>query len=676
MNKKIIKKRIEKLRQTIDYYRYMYHVKNKSLVSDSARDSLMHQLVKLEEKYPEFKSVDSPSQRISGKPLKEFKKIKHQIKQWSFNDAFNEEELKEWEKRILRKLKNAKIVLDYTAELKIDGLHIVLTYQNGRLITAATRGDGVFGEDVTQNICTIQSIPLKLKKPLNIIVEGEIFMPKNVFEELNKKRKKNQEQLLANPRNSASGAIRQLNPKIAQARKLDSFIYDLVWADFSLPKTQKAELRFLHKIGFKVNQNWQFCQNITEINQYFQSWLKKKDALDYWLDGVVVKVNQRIFQEKLGHTGKAPRWAIALKFPSEEAVTRLIKIKIQIGRTGALTPVAVLEPVSLGGSIIRHATLHNADEIKRLDIRIGDTVIVRKAGDIIPDIVKVIQKMRTGKEKVFSLPKKCPVCESIVRKETVEDKRQKTSIAYFCVNKNCFAQNKRKIIHFVSKKGFDIEGLGRKIVEQLMNQGLVRNGIDIFKLKKTDLESLERFAQKSADNLVQSIEKSKKIELNKFLYALGIRYLGEETARILAERISQNNLSIEKISAKDEEWFKKIEGIGDKVAKSLCLWFQNKKNVEFLKDLQKIGVKIIYLQASKSSNKLQGLKFALTGSLQKLTREQAKEKIQKLGSSVVNSISKKTDYVVLGENPGSKLKKAQNLKVKILKEWEFLEMVK
>lgn len=533
MTKQETKIRIEKLKKEINHHRYLYHVLDKQEISEKALDSLKHELYQLEQKFPEFIAPDSPTQRIGGKPLDEFKKAKHQVLQWSFNDAFDPEEIKEFDERIKRqlgKLVNSKPI-DYVCELKIDGLHMVLTYRKGIFVLGATRGDGKIGEDVTQNLKTIESIPLRLEKPIDVIVEGEVWMAKRVFEVLNKEREKRGEPLLANPRNAAAGAIRQLDPKITAERKLDCFIYDLSASSIGIPTTQREELEVLKSLGFKINQYYQYCSNIEEVIKFWEKWKDRKESQDYWIDGVVVKVNSRYLQESLGYTGKAPRWAIAFKFPGEEATTIVKDIQIQIGRTGTLTPVAHLKPVRIAGTVISRATLHNEDEIKRLDIRIGDTVIVQKAGDVIPDIVKVLPKLRIGKEKKFYMPNKCPICNT-------KTERKPKEAATYCTNPNCFAQEREKMIHFVSKKAFDIEGMGEKIVTQLINEGLISKPADIFNLKQGDLEPLERFAEKSAKNLIEAIEKSKRISLAKFIFALGIRYVGEETALLLVDFVA------------------------------------------------------------------------------------------------------------------------------------------
>ncbi len=689
MNKQQIKERIEKLKKEINRHRYLYHVLDRQEISDAALDSLKHELYELEQSNPEFITADSPTQRIGGKPLDKFEKIKHKVPQWSFNDAFEKEEIIDFEKRIKKILAGAgednKLNLDYNCELKIDGLHIALTYENGILKTGATRGDGKVGEDVTQNLKTIESIPLKLDKNISMIVEGEVFMSKTVFEKLNKERQKKGEPLFANPRNAAAGAIRQLNPQIVKERKLDCFIYDLSWIKtpqpphsalaqgrllseglsrevFELPKTQTEELELLKDLGFKVNKFYKHCQNAEEIFAYWDYWRKHKNKEDYWIDGIVVKVNRRDFQEKIGHTGKAPRWAIAYKFPAEQTTTIIEDIKIQIGRTGALTPVAHLRPVKVAGSTVSRATLHNMDEINRLDARIGDTVIIQKAGDIIPEVVSVVKGLRIGKEKKFIMPKKCPYCGTEVF-------RSEGEVASYCPNKNCFAMELRKLAHFVSKKAFDIEGFGPNKIKLLADKGLVSDFADIFKLKKGDLELLERFAEKSADNLIEAIEKSKNITLGRFIYALGIRHIGEEMALDLSRKFG----SLDKFKDISKEKLEAGDGVGPKVAESVYNYFHDANNLKLIDDLFETGIKI--KSEAKLSRKLNGLSFIVTGSLQSMSRDGAKDKVRNLGGDVHSSISKNTSYLIVGSSPGSKFEKAKKLGVKILSEEEFLKMV-
>ncbi|MCD6094904.1 NAD-dependent DNA ligase LigA [bacterium] len=670
MNKKQAKERIEKLKKVIREARYAYHVLDKSIMPDSALDSLKHELFELEQKYPEFITPDSPTQRIAGKPLKEFKKVRHIVPQWSFNDAFNEQEIKEFDERIKRELNTNNV--DYTAELKIDGMHIILTYKKGIFTTGATRGDGKVGEDVTQNLKTIESIPLRLRKDLDVVVEGEVYMKKSVFRKLNEQREKKGEPPFANPRNAAAGGIRQLDPKVAVERHLDCFIYDLSWPEKEIPKTQFEELNKLKALGFKVNKNFRYCRDIKEVIEYWKEWREKREKEDYWIDGVVVKLNRREYQNKLGYTGKAPRWAIAFKWPGKQATTILKDILVQIGRTGKVTPVAVLKPVNLAGTVVTRATLHNADEIERLDARIGDTVIVEKAGDVIPHIVKVIKELRPKNAKVFKMPDKCPICHhKIIRPEG--------EVAHYCSNKNCGARQRNRLYYFVSKKGFDIQGLGPKIVDQLMDAGLISQAPDIFFLKEGDLQPLERFAEKSASNLVEAIEKAKNITLGRLITALGIKYVGEETAELIKNHFGQKikNISdlINLFQEVSQQEIEEIEGVGPKAAKEIKNWFSHKSNIELLKKLEKAGVVIKKEKKEAISEKLKGKIFVFTGELESMSRDKAKERVKELGGKATNSVSRKTDFVVAGKNPGSKFQRAKKLGVKIIGEKEFLEMI-
>jgi len=680
MEKQEAKIRIEKLKKTISRHRYLYHVLDKQEISDEALDSLKHELAELEKQFPEFVTSDSPTQRVGGEPLKKFSKVKHTVRQWSFGDAFSEDEIREFDARVKRmldkslghsvsKLEN----VEYTCELKIDGFKIILTYENGILKTAATRGDGSIGEDVTSNVKTIESIPLNLESDANIVAEGEIWMGKKEFENLNAERKKKGEQLFANPRNVAAGSIRQLDSKIASSRKLNSFIYDLTLVrrpsvrratSDKAPSTQYEELELLKKLGFKVNQHFKLCKNIDEVISFWKEWAKKRDKMEYWIDGVVVKLNNIEWQEKLGYTGKAPRFAIAFKFPAEQATTVIEDIDIQVGRTGVLTPVAHLRPVLIAGSVVSRATLHNEDEIKRLGIKIGDTVIIQKAGDIIPEIIKVVKEMRDGKEKTFKMPKKCPICNADVFKE-------KESPLVKCLNKKCAVRHRRALHYFVSKKAFDIDGTGPKIIDALLDSGLINDSADIFELKEGDLIPLERFAEKSAKNLIKAINERREIGLDRFVISLGIPNVGESTARDLAETFG----SIEKLRSVGVEDLQAVEDIGEIVAKSVYDWFRDEQNKKLLEKLLK-RIKVKKTGKSTTLGKLKGLKFVLTGSLSTMSREEAKEKIRALGGEVSESVSGKTDFVVYGNDPGSKYDKAKKLGVKTLNEKEFLDIIK
>ncbi len=667
---KFVKDRTKKLRETISRHSRLYHVIDKPEISDTAYDELEQELVRLEADYPSLKNTDSPTQRVGGEPLKEFKKVKHKFPQWSFNDVFSPEELIEFDARMKRFLKGQTPT--YICELKIDGLKVILEYQKGIFKQAATRGDGAVGEDVTLNVRTIESVPLKLSKEIDIIVEGEVWMKKSTLVSLNKERLKKGEDLFANPRNVAAGSIRQLDPKIAASRKLETYIYDIATSSVSIPNEQYQELKFLEELGFKVNPHFKHADSIEGAVSYWNKWRESSKKEDYQVDGIVVKVNERKFQERLGYTGKAPRFAIAFKFPAEQVTTVVEDIKVQVGRTGALTPVAHLKPVLVYGSVVSRATLHNEDEIKRLDVRIGDTVILQKAGDVIPDIVSVLKEMRTGKEKVFSFLKNCPECGFPVQKKKIggEGKKEE-SAAYYCVNKKCPAKDRRRLYHFASKKAFNIEGLGPKIIDLLVENNLVASYDDFFTLKKGDLMALPRFAKKSADNLLEEIDKARNVELPRFIVALSIPQVGEETAYDLAEHFGD----IKSLSSAKKEELVAIEGVGETVADAIISWFDDTHNKKLLEDLSYlVSVKKVSV-SKKKIGRLSGKILVLTGSLSSLSRDEAKELIRKEGGGVSGSISKSADFVIAGENPGSKLSEAKKLGVPIISEQEFLKML-
>ncbi len=671
MSDQELKKQVKRLREQISDLRYKYHVLNDPAVTDKMYEGLMDELRKIEEKYPELITSDSPTQRVSGTPLDKFQKVQHTVPQWSFNDAFTKEDLENWQERIYKflekKLGSRPSDLNFSTELKIDGLHIVLTYKNGLLQTAATRGDGKTGEDVTQNIRTIHSVPIKLREQIDLIAEGEVWMGTKMFNKINQEREKKGEALYANPRNIAAGTIRQLDSRVVAKRKLSLTAYDI--SDGEIPETQEEELKKLKKLGFPTGNDWKVCKNLNQVIDFWKKWEKKKTSKEFWIDGVVVKVNQKKYQDLLGFTGKAPRWALALKFTAEQGTTKIKDIYVQVGRTGALTPVALLEPVQLAGSTVTHATLHNFEEIERLGVRVGDTVVVEKAGDIIPKIVRVLEKMRTGKEKKFKTIEKCPICGAQAEKRKISDKKKETSAALFCTNSKCYAQELRRINHFVSKHAFNIDGLGKKIVEQLVNEGLIKNTADILTLTQGDLEPLERFAEKSAENLIKAIGDSKEISFSRFIYALGIHHVGEETAIALAEYFG----SLERLRKASREDLEQIQDVGPNVSESIINYFINRESVELVEDLLKNGVKIKKQEIKKQDRKFTGKTFVLTGTLEKMTRDEAKNLIREMGGSVSGSVSKNTDFVVVGSDPGSKYEKAKKLDVEILSEQEFIK---
>lgn len=671
MNKQEAKSRIEKLKKEINHHRYLYHVLDKPVISDAALDSLKHELDQLEKKFPEYITSDSPTQRVSGKALDRFEKVPHKTRMVSLNDAFSYPEIEDWEKRN-SKLLPGDTVLEYYTEIKMDGLAISLIYKNGKLEKGLTRGDGRVGENVTSNIRTIDAIPLvlkidKLKRdiPDEVEIRGEVYMETRVFQELNKIQKKNNQPEFANPRNAAAGSIRQLDSKIAAERKLNFMAYDLV-TDMG-QKTHEESHNLLEELGFSaklLHEKSMKCKSLNEVYRQFDWIGKKRESLPFWIDGIVVTVNEINIYNKLGIVGKAPRGSVAFKFPAEQATTVVEGIHVQVGRTGALTPVAHLKPVQVAGSTVSRATLHNEDEIKRLNVKIGDTVIIQKAGDIIPDIVEVLPKMRTGKEKKFNMPKSCPMCGSkVLRKEG--------EVAHYCTNNNCSAVQREKIYHFVSKKAFDIEGLGPKIIDQLYDNGLIKNVVDIFDLTFDDLNSLERFADKSAENTINAIKNSRKITLSRFIYALGIRHVGEETAIDLADNFG----SISKLMRVNEDTLNAIHEIGDVMADSITDFLKDQTNKDIINGLIERGVTIINPKHKKKTL-VTGKTVVITGTLDSFSREEIKNKIREVGGNVSGSVSEQTDFVVYGNNPGSKYDKAKELNITTISETEFLAMLK
>ena len=667
MNEKEIKNRIEKLKKTINYHRYLYHVLDKQEISDAALDSLKKELFDLEQTYPDLITPDSPTQRVGGEPLKEFKKVSHPERMESLNDSFSKEDIKDWLERISKLLtKEERNKIDFYCELKIDGLAIELIYENGLLKTGSTRGDGMVGEDITQNLKTVEAIPLSLvttqyKLPTRLVVRGEVFISKKEFNAINKSQKEKGLPTYANPRNIAAGSVRQLDPKVTALRRLDSFAYELL-TDLS-QKTHEQKHEILKSLGFKTNSHNKYCKSIEDVFSFYEKCGKLREKLDYEVDGMVVIINNNEIFEKLGTVGKAPRGAIAFKFAQSQATTIIEDIKIQVGRTGSITPVAILKPVRVSGVTITRATLHNEDEVKRLGLKIGDTVIVARAGDVIPDIIKVLPELRTGKEKNFSMPKICPSCKNKLEKS-------QTEALLRCPNQKCFARKRRNFYHFVSRSAFNIEGLGPKIINRLLDEGLVQDPSDIFLLTEGDINHLERFGEKSAENLIDSIKEKKVIILPRFIYSLGINNVGEETAIDLANNFSSIK-NLRNVKLQDLEL---ILNIGPVVAKSIYEWFNDKDNEVFLEKLLKSGIRIKNI-GRKNKGKLSGKTFIFTGVLNSIERNLAKEKVRNLGGKTTESVSNKVDFVVAGENPGSKLDKAQKIGVKVINEKEFSKLI-
>ncbi len=664
-NKLKIKKEIERLRKEINTHNYYYYVLDQPIVSDYEYDQLMRQLIKLEQENPEFVISHSPTQRVGAKPLEQFITARHLTPMLSLSKAFSEKELLDFDTRLKKNLPGH--YFDYVVELKIDGLAIALVYKNGILNRGATRGDGVIGEDVTQNLRTVGSIPLELRefKGIDTIeAYGEVYMNRESFKNLNEQRSRSSENLFANPRNAAAGSVRQLDPTVTASRQLDTFIYQATFSDNDLFSTHMDMLTFLKNAGFRVSSNIKLCATIEEAVEYCYYWQDRKKELNYDIDGMVIKVNQLTLRERLGSTSRSPRWAIAFKFPAEQMTTIVKDIIVGVGRTGALTPVAVLEPIFISGSKVQRATLHNEDEIKRKDIRIGDTVLIQKAGEIIPEIVQVIKEKRSGKEKIFQMPDRCPICGSQVVKINEE-------IVSRCNNLSCPAQVKEKIKHFVSRSAMDMEGLGPALINQLVDNGIIKDFADLYYLKREDLINLERMAEKSSDNIIQAIENSKNRPLSSLIYALGIRHIGIYASQLLAGKID-SLFDLEKFSKED---LVGIEGIGPIMAESILLFFEQKENIDIITKLQKAGVNFLAQKKAAEEGSLKGLQFVLTGTLEHFTREEARDLIEKSGGRVSGSVSKKTDFLLLGRDPGSKYQKAKDLNIKIIEEDDFKKML-
>jgi len=678
MAKDSVKKRIEKLRATINLHRYNYHVLNKSTISEDVLDSLKHELKKIEDENPNLITSDSPTQRVAGEPIAGFKKIIHSVPMLSIEDIFSEEELESWGEYLLKFSDKDKFL--YFCEVKVDGLALALKYKNGILHSAVTRGNGRVGEDITHNARTIESIPLRLKLYKNIKdknlhkaiasrlkkgifeIRGEIYIAKKDFIALNKKRKKSGQELYANPRNLAAGSMRQLDATLTASRPLSFLAYDIVAGDLPF-KNHAKEHEVAKALGFLTDPTAKECFSMDCILSYWQYIQKKREDIPYQIDGIVISVNENDAFNALGVVGKSSRGIRAFKFSPKSATTIVEDIIVQVGRTGAITPLAIMKPVNIGGITVRRASLHNFDEIERLDVRVGDTVIVERAGDVIPKVVKVIKDLRpTGAHKIKA-PRLCLKCgKKLFKKEG--------DVILRCTNKNCLSKRLENIYYFVSRAVFDIDGLGPRIIDALMANGFISDPVDLFTLKKEDFLQLEGFQKKSSQNLVEAILKSKRISLARFINALGILHIGEETAIDLAQHFG----SIEALQKVKLEELQEVEGIGDVVARELYDWLADKDNKRFIKKLQKVGIKII--APKRLGTKLKGKTFVLTGTMQKLTRDEAGRRIRDLGGNPTSSISKNTDYVIAGENPGSKYERAKELGVKIIEEKEFLKLIK
>jgi DNA ligase (NAD+) len=655
------KERIEELTKLLNYYNYMYYVENNPVISDYEYDRLYKELVELEEKYPQYRLPDSPTLKVGGQVLEGFRTFEHKIPMLSMDNTYSEEELKEFDAKIKR-MADVKEV-DYVVELKFDGVAVSLHYENGNFVLGVTRGDGFKGDDITENLKTIKTLPLTINYKESIEVRGEVYMRKDDFEKLNQERKEKGEELFANPRNATAGSLKLLDPKIVARRNLQIFIYQGFLNNG--PRTHWETLNFLKDIGFPVCPYRKLCRDIKEVIEYCNSWEEKRFSLPYNIDGMVVKVNSLDLQRTLGTTTKSPRWAVAYKFPPEQVSTIVKDVIIQVGRTGTLTPVAILEPVRVSGTIVSRATLHNFDEIKRLGVKIGDRVFVEKSGEIIPKVVKVIKEARTGKEKDIPIPEKCPVCGSKVVKDPEE-------VAIRCPNIRCPAQVKERIIHFASRDAMDIEGLGEKWVNILVDRGLLSDYGDIYYLKYQDLIKLERMGEKSVSNLLEAIEKSKTRPFANLIYALGIRHVGVYASEILASQFN----SIDELKNASFTRLSTIPGVGPIIAESIVEFFKNEENLKVIEKLRKAGVRMEKEKVEEKMDILTGLTFVVTGTLKNYSRDEIHNYIKKLGGKVSNSVSKNTDYLICGESPGSKLEKARAIGVKVISEEEFEELVK
>ncbi|MBP9669261.1 MAG: NAD-dependent DNA ligase LigA [Candidatus Pacebacteria bacterium] len=655
--------RVEKLRKLIEHHAALYHRDDTPEISDEAYDALVRELAALEEAHPSLRDAASPTQRIGGAPLDKFEKVSHAKKQWSFDNVFDDTEFEAWDARVKKFLGVSEDVA-YVAELKIDGLKVVLEYREGKLVRAATRGDGTVGENITANISTVRSVPLVLHEARTITVVGEAWLPRKELLRINKERTQAGEPLFANTRNAAAGSLRQLDPKIAASRKLEMFVYDIDSIDGEQATSQEGELTLLRQLGFNTESHSRRCKQVSDVLRFYHEWKEKGREQEFGVDGVVIKVDRVDFQERLGYTAKAPRFGVAFKFPAEQVTTVVEDIVLQVGRTGVLTPVAHLQPVSVAGSVVSRATLHNEDEIERLDVRIGDTVIIQKAGDVIPDIVRVLTELRTGTEKKYRWPKKVAACGG---DGSIE--RMPGQAAWRCVAKDSLEQKKRIWEHFVARKTMDVDGVGEKVVAQLLDEGLINTFDDLFTLTEGDFLSLEGFAQKSAAQSVAAIRKAAHTTLPRLLFALSIEHVGEEVARVLAEHFR----TVQRVRSVTALELKGIDGIGPVVAQSVESWFADNENSAMLDRL------LPHLAIAKvekvMGGPLAGKTFVLTGTLQGMSRDEAKARIRAAGGKVADSVSKLTTYVVAGEDAGSKLTKANELRVQVLTEEEFVTLL-
>ncbi len=666
---KAIERELQKLRDEIRYHEHRYYVLNDPEISDSEFDKLMRRLQDLERQHPECVTPDSPTQRVGGQPTEEFPKVRHSLPMLSLDNTYSVDELRDFDRRVRELSGRAKV--EYVGELKLDGLSMALTYEGGVLTHGVTRGDGIEGEDVTANVKTIRSVPLRIdNKKLETVgraarfeVRGEVIMTRKAFEYANAQREAAGEPRFANPRNAAAGSMRQLDPRIVADRKLDMYVYQLLVDRRSAMPRHWQALEALAKMGFKVNSCRHLCRSFEELLGYIQEWESKRDSLGYEIDGIVVKVNDARLWEELGTTAKSPRWAIAYKYAARQATTRVMDIRAQVGRTGTLTPVADLEPVDVGGVTVSHATLHNMDEIERLEVKIGDTVLIQRAGEVIPQVVKVAKHASDGRE--FRMPRKCPVCGGDVH-------RAEGEVAFRCVNAACPAKLKESLLHFAGRRAMDIDGLGEALVDQLVDKKLVRDVADLYSLDHPTLSNLERMGDKSAQNLLDEIEASKKAELARVIFALGIRFVGERTAQLLADHLG----SLDKLAKATAEELYEVEEVGPKVAESILEFFGEPQNLKVIEKLRKAGLRFKQERTRQPEGKLRGMQFVLTGTLRHYSRDEAARMIEEAGGRIIGSVSKKTDFVVVGAEPGSKLDKARSLGVKTIDEAELVKLLK
>ncbi|MFT4414604.1 NAD-dependent DNA ligase LigA [Fredinandcohnia humi] len=664
MEKEVAQKRVKELHELLNRYNYEYHVLDKPTVPDMEYDRLMQELIKLEEEFPELKTGDSPTQRVGGHVLESFHKVEHRTPMLSLGNAFNEQDLRDFDRRARQAVGEN---VSYVCELKIDGLAVSLRYEQGVFVQGATRGDGTIGEDITVNLKTIRSIPLRLKDAVDIEVRGEVYMPRKSFEKLNEARLVSEEEPFANPRNAAAGSLRQLDPKIAASRNLDIFVYSIADTGQTGVVSHSEGLNLLERLGFKTNPERRTCATIEEVLDYVNSWVVKRPNLSYDIDGIVIKVDSLDQQEELGFTAKSPRWAIAYKFPAEEVITKLLDIELSVGRTGVITPTAILEPVRVAGTTVQRASLHNEDLIREKDIKIGDSVVVKKAGDIIPEVVNVLAENRTGDEIEFQMPTHCPECES-------ELVRLDGEVALRCLNPKCPAQIREGLIHFVSRNAMNIEGLGEKVISQLFQEKLISDVADIYTLTKEQLINLERMGEKSADNLLSAIEASKSNSLEKLLFGLGIRHVGAKAAKTL----SQHFETMEKLQVATREELTAINEIGEKMADAIVTYFEMPEVQELLNELRLYGINMEYkgpklVAVEDSDSYFAGKTIVLTGKLEQLSRNEAKAEIEALGGKVTGSVSKSTDLLIAGEAAGSKLAKAQELQIEVWDEERLVQ---